>query len=164
MNSYYTEQSQIDSMREELDKVIATPPKPNVAKIFGKIAFYLLVAFLVFVLVDITIDKNSGRVPTLFGLSIYEIESNSMEPTFDVGSILVTQVFQTDTKLAVGDIVTFTMTDGRIVTHRIVEVLNAGTATESYRTKGDNSINSIDPDILTRDRILAVYLFKLPMT
>nr|HPG92875.1 hypothetical protein [Clostridia bacterium] len=75
MNSYYTEQSQIDSMREELDKVIATPPKPNVAKIFGKIAFYLLVAFLVFVLVDITIDKNSGRVPTLFGLSIYEIES-----------------------------------------------------------------------------------------
>ncbi|HPG92438.1 MAG TPA: signal peptidase I, partial [Clostridia bacterium] len=67
-------------------------------------------------------------------------------------------------KLSVGDIVTFTMTDGRIVTHRIVEVLNAGTANESYRTKGDNSINSIDPDILTRDRILAVYLFKLPMT
>lgn len=164
MNSSYTEQSQIDSMREELDKVLAKPQKPNLAKIFGSIVFYLLVAFLIFVLVDVTIDRNSGRVPTLFGLSIYEIESNSMEPTFKVGSILVCQVFQSDTEISVGDVVTFKLTDGRIVTHRIVEVLYAGEPNECYRTKGDNSINSIDAEILTRDRILAVYLFKLPMT
>lgn len=164
MNDKYTRQSQIDEMRAELDKEIAAPKKPNFSKIFGTIAFYLLLAFFGYVFIDVTVDKKAGRVPDLFGLSFYEIESSSMEPTLQVGSILVSKAFDQNTKVSVGDVVTFKMLDGRIVTHRVVEIVNAGTAEESYRTKGDNPINGVDGEILTRDRILALFLFKLPLT
>lgn len=164
MTEKYTEAAQIGQMMEELDKAIASPKKPNTKKIIGMAVFYVVIIFLAYAFLDVTIDKKSGRVPELFGVSFYEIVSDSMEPTLQVGSILVTKAMGEDTKLGVGDVVTFEMTDGRIVTHRIVEVLNEGLPNECYRTKGDNPINSVDAEILTRDRILAVFLFKLPLT
>ena len=164
MTEKYTEAAQIDLMREELDKAISSPKKPNTKKIIGMAVFYVVVIFLVYAFLDVTIDKRSGRVPELLGVSFYEIVSDSMEPTLKVGSILVTKAMGEGTKLGAGDVVTFEMTDGRIVTHRIVEVLNKGQPDECYRTKGDNPVNSVDAEVLTRDRILAVFLFKLPLT
>ncbi|MCB6585666.1 S26 family signal peptidase, partial [Streptococcus gordonii] len=63
-------------------------------------------------------------------------------------------------KLQIGDIVTF-QDDGVTITHSIVEVIQENESI-GYRTKGDNPANSVDPYILTPDRIQAVYVMKLP--
>jgi signal peptidase len=160
----YTEKAQIDALLNELDQEIASPKKKKgIGKIIGQVLFYVATILLAVILIDISIDKREGKVPSAFGMSFYEIVSESMEPTLGVGSILVSKTFTEDTVIKVGDIVTFQMLDGRIVTHRIVEVIGEG-KTASYRTKGDNPANSVDAEILTRDRILAVFLFKLPLT
>jgi signal peptidase len=66
--------------------------------------------------------------------------------------------------LKVDDIVTFRMENGVIVTHRIIEVLKDKKGKVTYRTKGDNPINSPDPELLTPDRVIARLVAKIPFT
>lgn len=72
----------------------------------------------------------------LLGFTPYIVLSGSMEPIYHVGSMIY--VSKVDPMgLETGDPITYRMTSGVVVTHRIVEVLNPGTPNLSFRTKGD---------------------------
>lgn len=96
-------------------------------------------------------------VPKLAGIWPYIILSSSMEPTIPTGSLVF--VNTKDKQAANGDIVTFSMTNGKdeiTVTHRIVE-----TTDEGFITKGDNNeVN--DLKLLTADRIVGTYAASVP--
>lgn len=98
----------------------------------------LILAFLVTIMVFTS--TNNGGVPNILGIMPMTVQSQSMEPTFKKGDmILVKQVDLYDLK--VDDVITFnTVIQGQRVqnTHRIVEVIEDG-GSKSFVTKGDNN-------------------------
>ena len=96
----------------------------------------------------------------LIGLTPYTVLSGSMEPEYPVGSLLYIQSVDPQT-LQVNDPVTYSMPDGVIVTHRIIEVVENSPAGRCFRTKGD--ANDVPDDILESDRVIGKPVFKIPL-
>ena len=73
----------------------------------------------------------------LVGFTPYTVLSGSMEPTYHVGSIIYVSKIE-PTALEVNDPITYRMSNGTVVTHRIVEILNEDNPSNlSFRVKGD---------------------------
>ncbi len=127
--------------------------------------FLSAVILLISAIVSINVAKSKGQIPSFLGIfQLYVVESGSMKPTFDIGTVILCRISKEPQSLKENDIVTFKTLSGAIVTHRIVEViaeLGGGTA---YRTKGDNPENSEDTELLTPDRIIAIFVAKIPLT
>lgn len=95
----------------------------------------------------------------LFGLRPYVVLSGSMEPTFMTGSaVYVKDVDPED--IEVGDIITFSIDDGNVATHRVTEVLGSGSGL-SFRTKGDaNDVEDASP--VSASQVQGRALFSIP--
>ena len=137
--------------------------KTSKGKTTGRILFAFLVLLLLGALVSIQLQRNQGEIPSLLGFQLYRVESGSMEPTLPVGSVFLSRKADGTEALKEGDIVTFHTLSGSVVTHRIIEVVRENDQT-SYRTKGDNPVNSLDSELLTSDRVLSVFVAKIPLT
>ncbi|MDO5551457.1 MAG: signal peptidase I [Lachnospiraceae bacterium] len=122
---------------------------PGICKIYEKCLWFITILAMLAAAV-VTVPKLAGIWP-------YMILSSSMEPTIPTGSLVF--VNTKDKQAANGDIVTFSMTNGKdeiTVTHRIVE-----TTAEGFITKGDNNeVNDLKP--LTADRIVGTYAASVP--
>lgn len=114
----------------------------------------LLAAFAVYTV----ICSARGRVVEVFGKCVLTVTTGSMEPSLHVGECIVVE--KTDTSvLKEGDIITFYSEQsdiyGRLVTHRITEVLPDGT----FSTRGDaNPVK--DEKNVRPDQILGKYTHK----
>ncbi|MBR4768935.1 MAG: signal peptidase I [Lachnospiraceae bacterium] len=124
----------------------------KVLGIIGNIILWIFVAFSALITVLAFAQTSSSyNVPSIGKMTILNVQTPSMRPTFDAGDIIIgTKVEEAEsTKFNVGDIITFAVDDLNgdgyrdLNTHRIVEVLKseAGDVT-GYRTRGDN--NPID--------------------
>lgn len=91
----------------------------------------------------------------VFNLCPYVTLSGSMEPIIQTGSIAF--INQNDTDVAVGDVVTFRMENGDLVTHRLVDVDENGL----YTTKGDAN-DTEDFAQVSQDQIVGTYAFSIP--
>ncbi|MEG2688306.1 MAG: signal peptidase I [Clostridia bacterium] len=156
-NSKFTTREDIEAQKAELREAILTTGKTKMppAKIAKNCVYLVVVIFLLAILLSVVVSKVSGGIPNVFGMYIFQVETQSMEPTLNAGKVIVSVKPSSEKKVEVGDIVTFKTTKGQTVTHRIVEKVDGG-----YRTKGDNPKNSVDDEVLTFDRIIAVMLFK----
>lgn len=98
-------------------------------------------------------------LPKLFGLHIYEVKTESMEPEYPVGSVVY--VKETDASdVVVGDVITYTLgTDTNLVmTHRVIGITNQG---NSFVTKGDaNPVEDADP--VSRERLIGQPVLCIP--
>ncbi|NLE24877.1 MAG: signal peptidase I [Clostridiaceae bacterium] len=130
----------------------------------GRILFLIVVLMLVVTIISANTARNKGEVPNILGFNFFVVESGSMEPTINIGAVIVCRKPKEPGKLKVNDIITFKNLAGYIVTHRIIEVITDNNGTTAYRTKGDNPRNSVDPELLTPDRILSVFVVKIPLT
>ena len=166
----YTTEEQIEAMREELSRAKQKQAggkknkKPvSVLKVASTSLFLIVVAVLVTVLSLVLVAKNRGDSVSFFGYRLYEIQSGSMSPTLKVGAVIVVREPEDKNALSVDDIVTFAALNGATVTHRIIEIVVIDEQV-SYRTKGDNPLNSTDADLLTPDRVIGVFVAKIPLT
>jgi signal peptidase len=174
--SKYTTEKQIEDMRAEIRREKQKAAGEGGArarhiswkqalKVFEWAVFLFLFIFLVVTLFDIYAAKARGETPAILGVyQLYSVESGSMEPTLTVGSVIICTKTQHPESLKEGQIVTFRTSSGIIVTHRIVEVIRDEGGDVSYRTKGDNPVNSPDRELLTPDRVTGVFAFKIPFT
>lgn len=175
----HTTQEQIDEMRKEIlrekqKKLGARIPDDNgkgglrrkkrTARILGQIIFISAVLLLSAAIVSIQITRSQGGIPDLLGFRLFVVESGSMEPTLNVGTMILCRKLQNTESLAENDIVTFKSLSGSIVTHRIVDVVTGGDGNIAFRTKGDNPRNSIDRELLTTDRVLGKFVARIPLT
>ena len=83
-------------------------------------------------------------LPKLFGMQIYEVKTESMEPTYPVGSVVYVKEAEAS-DIAVGDVITYTLgTDTKLVmTHRVTGILDEE---QSFVTKGDaNPVEDAEP-------------------
>lgn len=134
-----------------------------VKKILNIIIDVIVVVILIVSVLVITLSltsKSSG-VPNIFGYAPLSVQSDSMEPEFSEGDLVICKVSDgQDTSYNVGDVVSFKdEIDGQSVinTHRISRIETAGNgSTQIIRTKGDNAP---EEDKLTKTQydILAVY-------
>lgn len=172
--SKYTTPKQVETMRAEIlrEKQKAAGGRPvravkwkRILKITEWVVFLGVFAVLVISLIGIYTAKSRGETPALFGVyQLYAVETGSMEPTLSVGSVIVCKKIPNPETLDVNQIVTFHTRSGAVVTHRIISVLRDETGRVSYRTKGDNPINSPDDEPLTPDRVIGVFVAKIPLT
>lgn len=173
--SRQTTQEQIDAMHSELlrekQKAAggASPVRKQwwrrALKITEWVVFLFIFALLTATLFGVYAAKSRGETPAVFGIyMLYSVESGSMEPTLTVGSVIVCKKTAHPESLETGQIVTFHTTSGAVVTHRIVEVVADEGGSVSYRTKGDNPINSPDEELLTPDRVIGLFAAKIPFT
>lgn len=167
MEDKYTTPQQLQRLRRQLDAALAKEQaRPNrragLRKALGWAAFGLCAAVLLAVLAIAVTAKVNGQTPTILGYQLYVVQSGSMKPTLDIGSLILSRVPGDAAQLQKGDIITF-VDDGMTITHRIVSV-ESNASGILYHTKGDNPENAPDPDPVTVDRVKAVFVLRIPFT
>lgn len=100
---------------------------------------FLLLIMMVFIVIS---SKASGGEPQIFGYQLKTVLSGSMEPTFKTGSIIAIKPIDDPSTLKKDDVITYMESQDKLITHRIIEVINNGDQT-MFKTKGDNNE---DPD------------------
>ncbi len=111
----------------------------------------ILLIFNIYNFINLKILKND--LTTIFGYATLQVVSGSMEPTINVGDIIVINTNVKEYKK--GDIVTFKDVNGSYVTHRIMEIND-----EVMITKGDYEGNSPDEE-MPINSLVGKYVFKI---
>ena len=104
-----------------------------------------------------TAKGDIEKVPSVLGYKPLTILSNSMQPAFNAGDVILINV---NSEPTINDVITFKHPDGMLVTHRLIEstVENGETF---YIAKGDN--NNVKDDVLIpRQDILGVQKVIVP--
>lgn len=161
-----------DLLRQELSDansvnksagVITGISKKSGLKRFRDFVFVLTTLLLLVILISVMSARINGETPEVFGYRIYVVQSSSMSPTLEVGSLFISKHPDDAAKLMQGDIITFESDSGQTITHRIIEVVQTESGV-AFRTKGDNPLNSPDIDLVTPDRVSAVFIIAVPLT
>ena len=98
----------------------------------------------------------------LFGLEPYTVISGSMEPEYHVGSLIYVKK-TTPEELEVWMPITYTMGNGVVVTHRIIDLVeDENTGEIKYITKGDAN-DDADGTPVSFDRIIGRPVFHIPV-
>ncbi|MEG2938198.1 MAG: signal peptidase I [Vagococcus sp.] len=120
--------------------------------IYNRLAYIILLVLLLGLL-PILVAKVSG-------LGVYGILSNSMEPSYSVGSVVYTKEISANDVKA-GDAITFKMgsADKTVATHRVVENNVDG---KYFITKGDNNKKQ-DGNSVAYQRLIGKVVFCLPL-
>lgn len=125
------------------------------------VAFAAMITFIVF-----TSTQNAEGIPSIGGRMLFTVQTDSMEPTISVGSMVMAKKVTNFADLKKDDIITFYMDDGTgqtiVNTHRIIEVKENGPGSYSYVTKGDHN-SMVDPDEVKISDIIGVYSGKIPV-
>lgn len=125
--------------------------------------YYLITAVLCIMLYIGVHAKMNDTLPGVLGYHFFTVETGSMVPTLPIGCYIVVKEASDPAAIAADTITTFRFSDGTIVTHRIIEVLETEDGV-MYRTKGDNPENDPDAELLSPDRVIGtlVFVIRLP--
>lgn len=97
------------------------------------------------------VSTSGNGVPSIFGLRIMSIQTESMYPTMKPGDLIFDTAVKDTSELQVGDVITYwTVIDGERVlnTHRITEIYDGG-GYLIFQTKGDN--NTIEDSLTVHE-------------
>ena len=126
-----------------------------------------IIIVLIAVIASITIIVNPGATTVgKTSTSLLPVMSDSMvgpnKDNFRKGDLVVSK--KPDGKkwdaydLKEDDIITFTNSENRVITHRIYKVIDAGTPNVRYITKGDNNAHvDTDPAFVAASQVLGIY-------
>ena len=109
----------------------------NILKVLGGI-IVLLVAYII---LKVIIAALTGTIPTIFGVSLFLVQTPSMEGTIEVGDLVVVK-HSSFAKAEVNDIISFFCIDpnqpiyGEAIVHRVIEITPSG----ELVTKGDANL------------------------
>lgn len=139
---------------EEITKKIS---KKDKRKKIINIIMYPIIAIVLIICAMVIFQKiqNPAKAVSVFGYKVFVIVSGSMEPTFDVGDLIITK--ETD-NIQKNDIITF-KEENQSVTHRVIEIINDN-GIKKYKTKGDNN-DSQDDALVNVEQIEGVYKLKI---
>lgn len=133
--------------------------KKALTNIFNFVIDFLVVVVLVvsILVVIMSVGTRATGVANVFGYTPFTVQTNSMEPIFYSGDVLISKAVNQDS-YKVNDIVTYwTTINGmaKLNTHKIVEVTEIN-GTTCYITKGENIPDNDERPIVAGD-IVAIY-------
>lgn len=101
--------------------------------------------------------------PRLFGLTPYCVLSGSMQSVYPIGSLIYVADVLPE-QLEVGDIITFRLSGGTVVTHRIVQRFpdESNPDVIRFQTKGDENPIA-DGTLVAYDDVIGKPLFGIPL-
>lgn len=144
----------------------AVVDKPKKKKVWNTIINVVLVIAIVLAVLAtyVSFVSTSGSgVPSVLGLRLFSIQTDSMYPTLLPGDLVVDTAVKDPTALQKDDIITYwTVIDGERVlnTHRIVEIYD-GNGYLIFATKGDNN-STVDTLTVHEAEIVGKYAFRIP--
>ena len=117
----------------------------------GNLILILSIIFLIFVLFLKFYFPDRKIQP--FGITILKVSSNSMKPTFKKDDYIV---IKKQSEYEIGDIITYSLEENCLITHRIIEKYE-----NAFITKGDNN-NVADEKKIYKENILGkvIYCFR----
>lgn len=121
----------------------------------------MLLALIVLLAVFSTIQsrRNPGQVPSILGYSPMSVLTGSMQPLFKPGDMIIIKNINAD-RIKIGDIITFKIPSGTLVTHRVVDIIKTD-STLSFKTRGDAN-NAADGMLVTVEQIIGKQILKIP--
>lgn len=96
-------------------------------------------------------------LPRLFGFQVFAVATGSMEPCFDVGSIVFSKKIDSE-KVEVGDCITYNLGD-ETITHRVIGIDKKN---HEFITKGDKN-KFEDPPVAFERLVGKTSEFSLPV-
>ena len=134
--------------------------KSTARKILSVIIDIILVIYLIFSIsvAAIAISSSKTDVPSIFGNTLNTIQSGSMDPTFNVGDLLICKTDVDCSALKEGDIIGFrtTVEDANgvtvkvVVVHRIIKIEDVN-GDKYITTKGDNNPAEDETPLIVKD-------------
>lgn len=121
--------------------------------IIGILCFGLIISFILFRLMQPASPFH------LFGIQSFTVFSNSMEPTFQTGDIVIIRDTDPD-DIQVGDVVTFRQSENKYITHRVNKI-SQYQGNMLFTTKGDAN-NTTDEEQVPTSSIMGKKLFHIP--
>lgn len=124
----------------------------KVFQIFIDFLVFIITILILFSLYNLISIKVLNKPYTnLFGFSVFEIATGSMEPTLNVKDLVIVKITK---NISVDDIITYEE-DGNLITHRVIEIKE-----DTITTKGDAN-NSIDVKV-PKEKIVGkiVYIIR----
>lgn len=125
--------------------------------------WWTVLILLAVILINVFSAKLSGRVPSIFGYSVMNIVSGSMEDEIPKDSYILIKKTQPE-NIKKGDVICFYSTDPQIYglpnTHRVIDEPRATENGIEFVTKGDASPIS-DTETARGDRLIGVYVKRL---
>ena len=123
----------------------------------------ILILLVSVVVIALSLTSKTSGIPNLFGFAPLSVVSDSMEPEFSKGDLILSKIAGKDETYEVGDIVSFEQdVDGdgsnEINTHRITKIDKDGSVLW-ITTKGDNAPDA-DAELKNQTDILAKYTGK----
>lgn len=123
----------------------------------------IMMVVLVIVVMFLFVTRIMGETPSLFGYYFFRVSSDSMEPTLNVGDVILVRSAHAE-DIQKDDIITYKSKDGsmygREVTHRVVTDPVIKNKTYYYQTQGDANGAPLDKPI-TYDQIEGKFVCKL---
>lgn len=124
----------------------------------GVIGIVLCVVFIPVILINLVLIAGSvmrpDQLPGVFGLKPSVVLSGSMDPTIQVGDVILIQECDPET-LQEGDVVCY-MSSGKAITHRISSVTTGEDGLVRYVTQGDAN-NAADRLSVSADQVQGVW-------
>ena len=140
-NAEPLEQEQVPGQEPDAE---AAPEQSRGKKITNAVINTILViAIVIAALATYTsyVSTSGNGVPSIFGIRILSIQTESMYPTLKPGDMIFDTAVTDTSQLRAGDVITYwTVIDGERVlnTHRITEIYDGG-GYLIFETKGDNN-------------------------
>ena len=131
-------------------------------KIISSVCYWTVFSILLLSTIIVISTRASGGEPELFGYQLKTVLSGSMEPTFNTGSIILVKKVSDPNLLEVNDVVTFREGRESIVTHRVIDKVQAGDGQLVFTTKGDNNENADTSPVLGGNIVAKYTGFSVP--
>ena len=138
--------------------------KKVIGKIWDVIKTMLVVA-MIGITASLLVMKIMGDTPSIMGYNLYYIATPSMEPTLEVGDIILSKEVTDYSKLKEHDVITYQgevgSYAGKLITHEIIDVIEHEDGSITFLTKGTNPSASVDPEIRA-DQVRTKMICEIP--
>lgn len=125
-----------------------------------KKAFDIFVAVLFVLIMGLTLLIVGSKI---CGMHLFTVLTGSMEPAYHTGSLILVQPTATS-ELQKDDVITYMVSETKVLTHRIVEIVpdQEDPNTLRFCTKGDAN-NAIDPVLVHQKNIIGKPVLSVPL-
>lgn len=129
----------------------------RVLGIFKKIIDIVLTIFVVFFILVVCLQRFSNNEISIFKYRMFTVVSGSMEPEYNIGEVLISKEVDPE-DIKVGDDVSYLgksgTFNGKVVTHRVVEIEKDVDGKLVFHTKG--LANLVEDPVVYADQIYGV--------
>lgn len=119
---------------------------------------------ILFIVTIILVQRFTNNDKAFLGLRIFNVATGSMEPSLNVGDIILSKEIDSN-KIKVGDVIVYKGNkmdlNGKIITHKVIEIETAENGELLFHTKG--IANVVEDPIVKESQIYGTVICSSPI-